>query len=367
MSTQMTNSTNAATPKHGLLQRVKHHLNELILTSPSFLWMVIFFLIPTVLIFALSFRDTTPTGGIAASYTLETWANISNPSYPEIIQRTIWLSVLASLACILISIPCAFAIARASSKIRHIIVGLIILPFWTSFLIRVFAWKTLLHPEGAVTAIFKWLGIISPTAQALPSEVNSIQAVMDWIHCFLNNFFIYVYDTYLGIDPPQQLLYNAGAVLIVMIYTYLPFAILPLYAAAEKFDFSLIEAALDLGASPFRAFVQIFVPGIRVGIYSATLMVLIPALGSYVVPSIVGDPESSRMIGTLIYDYAIENRQLPRASALSTLLFLGVLIPPLVAWLFIRKRKINITETEVVEAAITEDQKLNKKRKAVTK
>lgn len=328
MPTQMTNQSSNAAPKRGFWQRVKHHLNELIVTTPSFLWMVIFFLIPTVLIFALSFHSTDPHGGIEASFTLKTWSSLSDQKYSEIVWRTIWLSVVTTFLCIVISIPCAFAIARASTKIRHIIIGLIILPFWTSFLIRVFAWKTLLHPEGLISKLFITLGFIQPT---------------------------------------EQLLYNSGAVLMVMVYTYLPFAILPLYAAAEKFDYSLIEAALDLGASPFRAFVQIFVPGIRVGIYSATLMVLIPALGSYVIPSIIGDTKSSRMIGTLIYDYAIENRQLPRASALSTLLFLGVLIPPLVAWLFIRKRRINITETEVVEAAITEDQKLNKKRKAVTK
>lgn len=315
MPTQTTNSSSITAPKRDFFRRIKHHMNELILTSPSYLWMVIFFLIPTILIFALSFRSTAPGGGIGDEWTLHTWNTISNPSYPEIVWRTIILSIITTIVCIVISIPCAFAMARASKRMRHVLVGLIILPFWTSFLVRVFAWKTLLHREGLISNIFIALGFI---------------------------------------QPEEQLLYNSGAVLLVMIYTYLPFAILPLYAAAEKFDFSLIEAALDLGSTPLRAFVQIFVPGIKAGIFSATLMVLIPALGSYVIPDIVGGTDSE-MIGSKIYQRAIPDRNLPHASALSALLFLGVLVPPFITWCFLRKRNINITETEAVEAAITEE------------
>jgi spermidine/putrescine transport system permease protein len=332
MPTETSNSSHEAalgsTPKRlPFWQRAKHHINELLVTAPSFLWMVIFFLIPTLLIFALSFRSTAPGGGIGDTWTFHTWKTISNPSYPEIVWRTIWLSVVSTFLCIVISVPCAFAIARASRRIRHFLVGLIILPFWTSFLVRVFAWKTLLHPEGVISNLFISLGFIQPT---------------------------------------EQLLYNSGAVLVVMVYTYLPFAILPLYAAAEKFDFSLIEAALDLGSTPLRAFVQIFVPGIKAGIYSATLMVLIPALGSYVVPDIVGGTDSE-MVGSKIYQRAIPDRNLPHASALSALLFLGVLVPPFIAWCFIRRRNINITETEAVEAAITEENKRSKLKGGIKK
>ena len=134
-----------------------------------------------------------------------------------------------------------------------------------------------------------------------------------------------------------------------MVYTYLPFAILPLYAAAEKFDFALLEAALDLGARPVRAFVNVFVPGVRAGIYSAVLMVLIPALGSYVVPDMVGGPDAE-MIGSKIYQRAIPDRNLPHASALSALLMLGVLVPPGIAWLVFRRRNIGATETDVVRS-----------------
>ena len=149
--------------------------------------------------------------------------------------------------------------------------------------------------------------------------------------------------------PGAPLLYNSLAILVVMVYTYLPFAILPLYAAAEKFDFALLEAALDLGARPVRAFVNVFVPGVKAGIYSAVLMVLIPALGSYVIPDMVGGPDAE-MIGSKIYQRAIPDRNLPHASALSALLMLGVLVPPGIAWLVFRRRHIGATETDVVRS-----------------
>ena len=152
------------------------------------------------------------------------------------------------------------------------------------------------------------------------------------------------------IRPDQQLLYNPVAVLLVMVYTYLPFAMLPLYAAAEKFDFNLIEAALDLGATPLRAFAKVFIPGIRAGLFSATLMVLIPAFGSYVIPDMVGGA-NSEMVGSKIAQRAIPDRNLPHASALAALLMLGVLAPPFIGWAVLRRRNIGVTETEAVAAA----------------
>lgn len=288
--------------------RVRHHLAEIFLTLPSCGWMVVFFLIPSVLLFALSFHPTALDGGIGEGWTLDTWRTISNPNYPAIVWRTIWLSVLATLICIVISVPCSFAVARAPAIKRHVLVGLVILPFWTSFLIRVFAWKILLHPDGVIRTFLLNLGLIA---------------------------------------PEQQLLYNPVAVLLVMVYTYLPFAMLPLFAAAEKFDFCLFEAALDLGATPFRSFMKVFVPGIRAGIFSATLMVMIPSFGSYVIPDMVGGADSE-MIGTKIAQRAIPDRNLPHASALSALLMLGVLLPPFIGWAIYRKRNIGVTETEAV-------------------
>lgn len=295
----------------GFWKRLRDHFEELLLTFPSCGWMVLFFLIPSILLFTLSFHPTAADGGIGQGWTLQTWRTLANPDYPAIMWRTIWLSVVSTFICIIISVPCAFAMARAPVVRRHLLVGLVILPFWTSFLIRVFAWKILLHPDGLIR------------------------------ECLLNLAFI---------TPEQQLLYNPVAVLLVMVYTYLPFAMLPLYAAAEKFDFSLIEAALDLGASPFTAFLKVFIPGIRAGLFSATIMVLIPAFGSYVIPDMVGGA-NSEMIGTKIAQRAIPDRNLPHASALAALLMLGVLLPPFIGWLVLRRRNIGVTETEVVAQA----------------
>jgi spermidine/putrescine transport system permease protein len=127
-------------------------------------------------------------------------------------------------------------------------------------------------------------------------------------------------------------------VLLVMVYTYLPFAIMPLYAAIEKFDFSLIDAALDLGSTVATAFRRVFVPGIRRGIQTAILMVLIPALGSYVIPDILGGP-TSEMLGNKIAQRASTDRNLPHAAALSALLCLGVMLPMLVSTLVLRRKK----------------------------
>ena len=309
----------AAARRTGFWGRVRHHSGELFLTGPSFLWMVLFFAVPTALVFLLTFRPTLPDGGIdTTGWTLATWAGVAMPNYPAIVLRTVWLSFAATALCILISLPCAFAMARARAKWRSIMVGLVILPFWTSFLIRVLAWKVLMHPDGAVST-------------------------------FLHRTWTVFGCSFRILEPQTTLLYNSVAVLVVMVYTYLPFATLPLYAAAEKFDFALLEAALDLGARPVRAFVHIFVPGVRAGIYSAIMMVLIPALGSYVIPDMVGGPDSE-MIGSKIYQRAIPDRNLPHASALSALLMLGVLVPPGIAWLVFRRRHIGATETDVVRS-----------------
>jgi len=272
--------------------------NQLFLTFPSCGWLVLFFLIPAAMLFLISFRPTTPSGAVGTGWTLETWRSISNPSYPAIIWRTLWLSVATAAICIAVSVPAAFAVAKARPSIRHLITGLVVLPFWTSFLIRVFAWKVLLHPEGYIANAIAATGLFGP-------------------HVTLLN--------------------NPGAVLLVMVYTFLPFAMLPLFAAAGKFDFNLMEASLDLGAGPVRSFFKVFVPGIRAGIISAFLLVFIPALGSYVIPEMVGGA-SSEMIGTKITQRALSDRNLPHSSALSALLMFTVLLPPGVLWMVGRRR-----------------------------
>lgn len=271
----------------------REKLREWGLTTPSFLWLMLFFVVPTVIVVSIAFHAASPGGGIAPGFTMETWRSVSNPNYPMIVWRTIWISAATTFACVLLSLPCAYAIARMNVKWRAVIAGLVMLPFWTSFIVRVFAWRTLLNPEGFLQQVLVSMGFATPNT---------------------------------------TLNYNSGAILVVSIYSFLPFAIMPIYTAAEKFDFSLLEAARDLGARSFFAFRKIFMPGIKRGIISAVLMVFIPAIGSYVIPDLVGGTDSE-LIGNKIYQRTFPDRNLPHASALATVTGASVLIPlACVAW-----------------------------------
>ncbi|MDZ4289395.1 MAG: ABC transporter permease [Prosthecobacter sp.] len=276
---------------------MKRRRQELLLTLPSLAWLVVFFAIPAVLILAIAFRPGDLRGGVGEGWTLETVKALGNPIYLPVMWRTFWLSAATTLSCLALALPMCWHMARVTPRWRHFLLLLIVLPFLTNFLIRVFAWKSLLHPEGLVKQALVWLHLASE-------------------------------DT--------LLLNNAGAVLLVLIYTQLPFAILPLYAAAEKFDFTLLDAARDLGATGWQAFRKVFVPGIRQGIVAAAVIVLVSSLGQYVIPQIVGGT-GDEMIGNKIAQRAFSDRNLPLASALSGALLLIVLIPTLrIAW---RSRK----------------------------
>jgi spermidine/putrescine transport system permease protein len=263
---------------------------EALLTTPSFLWLVVFFLVPTALVFILAFRPSDPFGGIGRGWTLGTLRALADPQYLAIAWRTLWVSFVTTAFCMLLAVPTGYTLARASARRRQLLLMLVIVPFWTSFLIRVFAWKSILHPEGIIKKALVFLG---------------------------------------AVDANDSLLYNLGAVVLVTVYTFLPFAILPIYAAAEKFDYRLIEAARDLGARPFTAFCRVFIPGIRQGLVTAVLVVFIPALGSYVIPDIVGGP-GSELLGNKISQRVFVDRNLPLAGGLSIVLILAVLMPLLV-------------------------------------
>ena len=188
---------------------------EWLLTLPSMGWLLFFFAVPTVLILVMSFKPANAYGGFGEGWTLKAWIDMGHPSYPLIVWRTIWLSLLTTIICIGFALPAGFLLGLIRSKWRNILLLLVIVPFWTNFLIRVFAWKVLLHPLGYLKRALMLVGLAS---------------------------------------DETLLLYNEWAVLLVMVYTYLPFAILPIYAASEKFDYSLLDAARDLGASASKAF-----------------------------------------------------------------------------------------------------------------
>jgi|GEM_PF-50687 spermidine/putrescine transport system permease protein len=295
-------------PVRGETAPRRRRFQEWLISLPTLFWLTLFIVIPTLLVFAIAFRPANPYGGIGAGWTLETIRALGNAGYLVIAWRTVWISLVTTMLCILFSLPTGYFIARAPEKWQNRLLMLIIVPFWTSFLVRVFAWRSLLHPEGLIKKVLEATGLAG---------------------------------------PQTTLLYHPAAVVLVMVYTFLPFTILPIYAAAEKFDFRLVEAARDLGAKPFQAFRKIFLPGIRRGLVTAVLVVFIPALGSYIIPDLVGGP-ASEMVGNKIAQRVFVDRNLPHAAALSAVLILAVLAP-LIAVL-VRQRKKDKAEIIIGEA-----------------
>jgi len=262
---------------------------ELTATAPSFIWLAVFVFVPFAIILLIAFRPALPAGGIGEGWSLDAIRSLRDPVYPALLWRTVWISTLTTLFCIAIALPVAWHMARVAARWRPLILLLIIIPFWTNFVIRVFAWQQVLHAEGFLAKLLRSLHLLGEN---------------------------------------ERLLGNPAAVVTVSVYTYLPFAILPLYAAAEKFDFSLLDAARDLGARPLRAIRSVFLPGISKGILTATVIVFIPMLGSYVIPDMVGGADS-QMLGNKIAQRNFNDRNLPQAAALSCALTLLVLAPAL--------------------------------------
>ena len=257
------------------------------LTLPSLLWLTVFFAVPFLLIMVLSFKTADVRGGLGEGWTLQSIRNLADPQYADLAARTFRVALISTCWCVLIALPVAWCLARATPRTGQLLLLLIVVPFFTNFLIRVFAWKSLLHPEGPLSAWLKSWHLIGE-------------------------------DT--------LLLNNSGSVMLVMIYTNLPFAIFPLYAATQKFDFTLLEAARDLGASPIRAYFKIFLPGIRQGLLSAAFMVFVCTMGQYVVPQVIGGT-GDEMLGAKIAQRVTNDRNLPQACALASALILAGLLP----------------------------------------
>jgi putrescine transport system permease protein len=207
--------------------------------------------------------------------------------YATTYLNSLKISSISTLLCLLIGYPMAYAIVRASHTAKHVLLMLIILPFWTSFLLRVYAWMGLLADQGTINGLLISLGII---------------------------------------DAPIRMLYTEFAVYVGIVYTYVPFMILPLYATLEKLDLDLHEAAADLGARPLQVFRDVTLPLALPGIIAGCLLVFIPALGEYVIPALLGGLDSL-MIGRTLYDEFFVNRDWPLASAVAVVLLLILILP----------------------------------------
>jgi len=256
--------------------------------APSLLWLTVFFLAPLAIIVAYSFLTPGARGGVEWTPTLDAYRAIANPTFAKVTLNTILVAIGATAITMLIAVPCGYYMAR--SRRQTLLLMLIMIPFWTNFLIRIYAWIAILGNEGFLNDVLLALGLV---------------------------------------DESVRFLYNRGAVMLVLVYTYLPYAILPLYSTIDKFDFSLLEAARDLGASKLGAINRVLLPNIKGGILTAFLFTFIPIFGAYAVPLLVGGTESY-MLGNLIADELTKSRDWPLASAISLVITLvttlGVLL-----------------------------------------
>jgi putrescine transport system permease protein len=262
-----------------------------------YLWLLVFFLAPFAIILKISFADPVIamppfTPAIGDDGTLQISADsyaflFTDKLYAITYLKSVLMAASATALCLLLGFPIAYGIARAEPATRNILLLLIVLPFWISFLLRVYAWMGLLNNYGVINNILMWSGIT---------------------------------------EQPVKMMYTDFAIYIGLVYSYLPFMILPLYATLERMDLDLIEAAQDLGATATVAFWNITWPLARPGVIAGCLLVFIPATGEYVIPYLLGGPESL-LIGRVLFDEFFTNRDWPLASAVAIVLIVLVVIP----------------------------------------
>ena len=253
--------------------------------SPCIFWIGVFFLLPLVLMGVYSFLERGLYGGVTWIFTWENYTRFVNPLYLKILLRTFRISFLTTVILLIIGYPMAYRIARADKRWRNILLFLVVLPFWTSDLIRTYAWMLILRDTGLLNNLFQSLHLIS---------------------------------------KPLTLLYTEAAILMGLAYVYLPFMVLPLYASIEKLDLTLLEAAEDLGATPFWRFLKVTVPLTKSGILAGSLLVFIPSVGAFVVPDLLGGAKAM-MIGNLVQLQFGPARNWPFGSSASFILMTVVL------------------------------------------
>jgi len=260
-----------------------HHPRWLLL--PALLWMGLLFFIPLFIVLAVSFATRGIYGGIIWHFTLSNYFDLIHPLYGWILGQSLFFATMTTILCLLIGFPFAYYIARAPRRQQSVWLMLVLVPFWTNFLVRTYAWMLILRTEGLVnTFLLNW-GVI---------------------------------------DQPVQLLYTPFAVLLGLVYGYLPFMILPLYVACERLDPMLIDAASDLYASRVAVFRRVILPLAKPGVIAGSILVFIPTVGAFITPDLLGGARTM-MIGNLIQHEYLVVRDWPLGSAVSFVL-IGVVI-----------------------------------------
>lgn len=287
--------------------KAKLSLGRRFVIGVPFVWLLLFFMLPFLILLRISVTDMgsgvdpfaplldTTSDALRLMLTLTNYIRIVSDAdassgvsiYVQAYQTSLAYAALTTLLCLLIGYPFAYFLARCQPSIRPALLMLVMLPFWTSFLLRIAAWKGILADQGVLNHLLLWLGLIK---------------------------------------EPMVMLYTDVSMLVGMTYVYLPFMILPLYANLVMMDARLLEAAHDLGASSFNAFWLVTVPLSKAGILAGCMLVFIPAVGEFVIPSLLGGAENI-MIGRVVWDEMFSSNNWPRASALSVVMIVLILVP----------------------------------------
>jgi spermidine/putrescine transport system permease protein len=250
------------------------------LLAPVTIWLGLFFLVPLLLILAYSFGTSDTYGGITLGFNPGNYLRVFDPLYLEIVGRSLFIAALTTFLCLALGYPLAYFVVFKGRRWRNALILLVMVPFWTSLLIRAYAWVVILGGNGIANRTLQFLGIT---------------------------------------DEPLTLIFTPEAVLMGMVYSYLPFMILPLYAALEKFDTRLKEAAQDLGASRWHTFWRVTFPLSMPGVIAGSILVFIPSAGEFVIPDLLGGSRTV-MTGNLIQQQFLQARDWAFGSALSVLL-----------------------------------------------
>lgn len=268
-----------------------------------YLWLILFFLLPFLIVLKISMSEMQV--GVPPFKPLLGWADdflsiriyignlfslfdVANDNlYAVTYLSSLKYAALTTLFCLFIGFPFAYFLARSKPTIRPVLMMLVMLPFWTSFLLRVYSWKGILDNQGVLNNLLIWLGVI---------------------------------------DHPMHMLHTPFSLMIGMVYVYLPFMVLPLYANLVKLDVRFLEAAADLGATPWKAFWLITVPLSKSGIVAGSMLVFIPCVGEFVIPDLLGGPETL-MIGRVLWDELFSNNDWPRAAAVAVVTILLIIVP----------------------------------------
>jgi len=278
--------------------RTPVRIGKWLVSGPPLLYLVVFFAAPTLIMVLASFRSPGEFGGLAPlldesgklDVNIESYTRFfTEPIYFEIFLKSVWYALVTTLICLMLAYPLAALIAKSPKRYRDLLLLLVILPFWSNFLIRIYAWMIILGPNAALA--------------------RAVNGVLGW----------------LGVAP-VPLLFSSFAVLVCLVYVHLPFMVLPLYATLEKMDESLIEAATDLGAPRWKAFWLVTLPLSLPGVAAGALLCFIPIVGEFVIPDLLGGSQSM-LIGQTLWTEFFLNKDWPVASSVAVVLLILLLAP----------------------------------------